>query len=166
MLNPSRKKGKNGGRMKISDLWNVGVPLENILRARTCLREHPEKCFSRKDGSRACLVAALASSSHRQDREIAEAFGLEYDDLLMNEKEMEHYRRQLEERTRELLADLSGRVLVPAGYSFSFGYEPGGNFGLLLERAPGSGEEKVTPAPKEAPPLFPRFLSADTPSRF
>ena len=120
--------------MKITDIWNVSVLLEKISRARINLQEKPYICFLDKSGDRACLVDAIAPPSYHQAREIAEAFGLEYDELLMNEKEMEAFRRLLSARMEGLLFDLRQRILTPRGYSFSFGYDPEGNFGLLLLR--------------------------------
>lgn len=118
--------------MKVTEIWNASALLEKISRARINLQEHPYICFLDKSGNRACLVDAIAPPSYHQAWEIAEAFGLEYDELLMNEKEMEAFRHLLSARMGELLCDLRQRISTPRGYSFSFGYDPEGTFGLLL----------------------------------
>lgn len=143
--------------MKITELWNVNALLEKISRARRDLREAPHKCFVRKDGGRACLVDVVASPSHHQTREIAEAFALEYDELLMNERETEVFRKNLADRVGELLAELHQRVLTPEDYSFFFGYDPEGNFGLLLHQNPPSGKEEER---RKKKCFLPPFLEA------
>jgi len=131
-----------GGIMKIADLWNVSALLEKISLARVALQESPHKCFRHKNGGRACMVDVISSPSRYQTQEIAEIFGLEYDELLMNEEEMEVFRRHFADCAGELLAELNQRVLTPKGYSFSLGYDQEGNFGLLLHQNPSNGKEE------------------------
>lgn len=147
--------------MKITDLWNVSALLDKIWKARMNLQQCPQECFVHKAGNQACMVDIIAPPSYHQTREIAEAFGLDYDELLMNEKEMEVFRRLLLARTEELLTDLNQRILTPQGYSFSFGYDPGGNFGLLLHQSLPSGKEEEKRKNNFFLPMF--LASPETP---
>jgi hypothetical protein len=140
--------------MKILDLWDIESLLEKIWKARADLRNHPQGCFADKNGNSACMVDVIAPPSYHQVHEIAAAFRLEYDELLMNEGEMERFRKNLVAKTNELLADLNRRVLTPDGYWFSMGYDPEGNFGLLLLR----NETPVRDGEKRGTIIaFPRF---------
>jgi hypothetical protein len=140
-----KKQESAGGKMKITDFWNMSILLDKISQARGNLQQSPEKCFVCKDGNAACLVDAIAPPSYHQTREIAEIFGLDYDELLMNEKEMDAFRELLSLRLKELLTNLNQRVLAPGGYFFSFGHDPEGRFGLLLHCRLSSGREEESP---------------------
>jgi hypothetical protein len=125
-------------------IWNMDQLKEDICRAVVKFRENGESHFYDRQGYRACMVVPISPGSYYQTHEIAAIFGLEYDELTMNEDELDSLRERMRLLSSELLRDLQGRIHLPREFSFSLGHDPDGNFGLILRK---KAEAKVPSYP-------------------
>jgi hypothetical protein len=115
-------------------IWNMDQLREQVCKAILKFGKDGESYFYDRHGYRACMVIPIIPGSYYQTREIAEIFGLEYDELTMNEDELDSLRERMRFLSSELLQDLHDRVHLPLEFSFSLGHDPEGNFGLILRK--------------------------------
>ncbi len=81
-----------------------------------------------------CMAKILAWAGYHQKQDIAEAFGLDFDENLANEWDWESFQREIHHRKEQLLGSLKNRFPLPNGLFFSFGYDREGNFGIVVQR--------------------------------
>ena len=133
---PAGKLEEPGEKISISAerVWNLVWLEEEIWKAIFNFKKnHDDGFFYDRDGCRSSMIAPLSLASYYQTHEIAETLGLEYDELIMNEDELESVKKRMRFLALRLLRELENRIPLPPGFSFYIGHDPDGNFGLILQ---------------------------------
>ena len=97
----------------------------------------------------ACMVEVLVPAGYHQTQAIADAFGVDFEENLSNEDEWDRFRGEIDDLKTQVELELRRRLELPEGVLFRLGYDPEGNFGLILRSA---GPETAAP-PCSSPPL-------------
>jgi hypothetical protein len=97
----------------------------------------------------AFMVEVLAQAGYHQTQAIADAFGVDFEENFSNEDEWDRFRREVDVLKAEVELELQRRLELPGGILFHLGYDPEGNFGLILRSA---GPETAVP-PRCSSPL-------------
>jgi len=83
----------------------------------------------------ACMVEVLAPSGYHQNQAIADVFGVDFEENFSNEDEWDRFRREIDGLKVQVELELQRRLKLPDGILFHLGYDPEGNFGLILRSA-------------------------------
>jgi hypothetical protein len=118
--------------MKAYQIWEIDRLRDEVAKASLRMRKKaPLASLDRKAPS-ACMVQVLAPAGYHQVQRIADAFGVDFDEQFSNEYEWDRFRQELSELKAKVELELRGRLELPEGTFFCLGYDPEGNFGLIL----------------------------------
>jgi len=113
---------------------NLGVEhlQEKLVKACLMLGGKGGTAYWRGRSPAACMLEILAPNGYHQVQQIADLFGMEFEEQFSNEFEWDRFRRQVSELKEKVERNLQTLFPLPKGISFCLGYDHEGNFGLCL----------------------------------
>ena len=118
--------------MKAEQIWKIELLRDKLVKAGLKMRKKaPLASLDGKTPS-ACMVQVLAPAGYHQVQRIADAFGMDFDEQFSNEYEWDRFRHELSDLKAKVEGGLQELLDLPEGTFFCLGYDPEGNFGLIL----------------------------------
>ncbi len=118
--------------MRVEQICQIERLRDILVKADLKMRKKaPLAALDGKSPS-ACMVQVLAPAGYHQVQRIADAFGVDFDEQFFNECEWDRFRQELSELKAKVELGLQRRLDLPEGTFFCLGYDPEGNFRLIL----------------------------------
>ena len=134
--------------MKADQIWR-GDPLRDWMnKVGSKLRTQGGMPCPDPQTPSACTVDVLAPAGYHQDQQIADSLGVDFEETFSNEDEWDRFRREVNALRTQVQRELQRRFELPEGLFLCLGYDPEGNFGLIL-RSTGTG---MAVPPRCSPP--------------
>jgi hypothetical protein len=118
--------------MKADQIWRIDDLREKVAEASLKMRKKGSMASPDRQSPAACMVQVLAPAGYHQVQRIADAFGVDFDEQFSNEYEWDRFRQEINNSRAKVEGELQRCLDLPEGTFFCLGYDPEGNFGLLL----------------------------------
>ncbi len=118
--------------MKADQIWRIDDLREKVAEASLKMRKKGSMASPDRQSPPACMVQVLAPAGYHQVQRIADAFGVDFDEQFSNEYEWDRFRQEINNLRAEVEWELQRFLDLPEGTFFCLGYDPEGNFGLIL----------------------------------
>ena len=105
---------------------------EKVIEASLKLKDRA--VASCRDPQSPCswMIDVLAPAGYHQIQQIADVFGVDFDEQLSNEYEWDRFRHEINQLKTIVESELRGRFDLQEGISLCLGYDEKGNFGLII----------------------------------
>lgn len=118
--------------MRADQIWKIDRLQDKVVKAGLKMRTKGHLAYRNREMPLSCMVEVLAPAGYHQMQRIADAFGMDFDEHFSNEYEWDRFRQELSDLKAKVEQELQRRLELPEGVFFSLGYDPEGNFGLIL----------------------------------
>ena len=118
--------------MRAEQIWKIERLRDKVAKVSLKMKKKAPLAPPGLQSPSACMVQVLAPAGYHQVQRIADAFGVDFDEQFSNEYEWDRFRQELSELKAKVELELRGRLELPEGTFFCLGYDPEGNFGLIL----------------------------------
>jgi hypothetical protein len=118
----------------INEFWDIQQLEKKVRETLAKMKQRREETFIDENGNAARMIEMISPNSYHQAEEITGFFEMGYEQSSMNENEVEALNWAVKMKIRNTLEELATQIKLPRAFSFSFDYDPDGNFGLILYR--------------------------------
>jgi hypothetical protein len=119
--------------MKAEQIWKIDRLRNQVAKASLKMRKKAPLASLDRNSPSAYMVQVLAPAGYHQVQRIADAFGVDFDEQFSNEYEWDRFRQELNDLKVKVELELQRHLKLPEGTFFCLGYDPEGNFGLILQ---------------------------------
>ncbi len=135
--------------MTADQIWKVDYLRDRVNKAARILRNQDGMPCGDRYLAPGCMVEVLAPAGYHQTQAIADAFGVDFEENFSNEEEWDRFQREVDNLKCQVEMELRRHLDLPDGVLFRLGYDPDGNFGVILRSA---GPDPAVP-PRGSLPL-------------